>query len=227
MGTGLVGLSFNEQLHMPFFHVSAVKRAGGTRTTPVLQTESQTLADSEAISRWIQEQPNRHWKPYGNDEKQVSAIQSMETELGRKLGLLSRLVAYHHLLPHKSLIMHCMSLAPDSEQRWFRMGYPLFAWLMRKGMSINNDSATRATQSIRDIFDTVESQSNGAFLIGDCLTIADVSLAALRGPLVLPDKYGAPLPSMNELPEEVQNLCGELREHPTGQRILRLYSEYR
>ena len=186
----LSGLSFSEELHMPFFHVSAVKRAGGTRTTPILHTPSKTLTDSESISRWIQDQPETKWKPYGEDPTQMSAIQAVETELGRKLGVLSRLVAYHHLLPHKPLIMHCMSRAPKSEQKWFGLGYPLFAWLMRKGMNIDARGANRATKTIHEIFDGVESDAQGEFLIGDSLTIADVSLAALGAPLVLPNKYG-------------------------------------
>jgi glutathione S-transferase len=157
----------------------------------------------------------------------LNAIQAMETELGRKLGVLSRVVAYHHLLPHKPLIMHCMSRAPKSEQKWFGMGYPLFAWLMRKAMNIDAHGAERATKTIHEIFDTVASQAHGEFLIGNHLTIADVSLAALGAPLVLPDKYGAPLPNLEDLPTEVQSLCEILREHPTGQRILRVYTEHR
>jgi len=65
------------------------------------------------------------------------------------------------------------------------------------------------------------------FLMGDKFTAADLVLAALAGPYVLPAQYGAPLPPLNQLPPAQQEQVEKLRARPAGQFILRLYAENR
>lgn len=223
----LAEIPFTEQIHVPFFHVSAVKKVGGTRSTPVLKTDSALLDDSTLITQWIAEQPNIAWSPFGHTENEKERSQHWEHELGRKLGVLTRLVAYHHLLPAKQQIQNCMQRAPHTEQQWFGWGYPIFAWMMRRGMNINAKSAQQATKSIWKIFEDIEQNVTGEYLVGNQLTIADLTLAALSAPLILPAKYGAPLPSLEDIPVSAKDLCLKLRAHPTGQRVLRLYDNWR
>lgn len=220
----LAAIPFSESAHCPFFHISAVQKSGGNRTTPVLKTDATTFTDSTDITAWIAKQPERQWEPYGSD---IERSKAQEKEFGRKLGVLTRLVAYHHLLPLKKEIVFCMTTAPASEQKWFSLGYPVFRYLMKKAMNINPSSAQKAEQSILDIFDAVEKDADGEFLIGSALTIADISFAALAAPIILPEKYGAPLPTLSTLPSNVQNLINQYREHPAGQRVLRLYEKHR
>ena len=222
----LAKISFIEEPHAPFFHVPAVKNAGGTRTTPILQLASETIQSSDDITEWIANHPETAWNPYGRSEYK-SNITKLEIELGRKLGVLTRLMAYQELLTQKKLVLACMTPAPDSEQRWFSLGFPIFRWMMRKAMNINAASAEKAKTAVLGILDSIESNAHGEFLIGDTLTIADVTFAALTAPLVLPETYGSSLPSYEDLPQKAKDMTDEFRVTPAGQRVLRLYRDHR
>ena len=222
----LARIEFTESRHAPFFHISAVKIAGGTRTTPTLQLKNRTLTDSTDITEWIALHPSTQWNPYGKIEHH-QRVKDLEFEFGRKLGVLTRLITYQDLLPHKNLTVKAMTGASDKEIRWFSLGYPIFSWLMKKGMNINADAAQKAVDTVQQIFDAVEQDADGEFLVGDRLTIADVTFASLAGPLVMPEQYGATLPALEELPQATLDLCQRFRSHPAGVRTLRLYREHR
>lgn len=222
----LAGIDYIEEPHTPFFHTSAVKQAGAGRTTPVLKSVSETLPSSDAITEWITHQPNIKWHPYGTGEFQEQ-IREMEIELGRKLGILTRLLAYHELLPHKRHVQICMSTAPKSEQRYFSLGFPVFRWLMRKGLNITESSSKKARRAVHEILETTEQYAEGDFLIGNTLSIADVAFASLVAPIVLPEEYGSPLPAFDLLPPSAKEMTNEFRATSAGQRVLKLYSEFR
>ena len=222
----LSGIKYTEEPHAPFFHISPVKRAGGVRSTPVLQLESETLPTSDAITEWIARQPDINWHPYGTGEYQTE-MREMEIEFGRKLGKLTRLATYRDLLPHKNLFLSCMSTTPLTEQRWLSMGFPIFSWLIGKSLNINESSCQRAVEAIYDIFDMVEDSAKGDFLIGNSLSIADISFAAISAPVILPEGYGSPLPKLVDLPEKAQQLIDSFRSTAAGQRVIRLYQDHR
>ena len=222
----LAQIPFIEEPHTPFFHVPAVKKAGGTRSTPILQLDSETIPSSDAITEWISNHPDSAWSPYG-ETRYNDAIRTLEVELGRKLGVLTRLMAYQELLVEKDLIIECMQPAPVSEQQWFSRGFPIFRWMMRKSMNINAPAAAKAQTVVLNIFETIEDNAHGEFLVGDRLSIADIAFAALGAPIVLPTAYGSPLPKYEDLPESAKDLTEMFRATAAGKRILRLYDDYR
>ena len=99
--------------------------------------------------------------------------------------------------------------------------------MMRKAMNINAASAEKAKTAVLGILDSIEANAHGEFLIGDTLTIADVTFAALTAPLVLPETYGSSLPSYKDLPQKAKDMTDEFRSNLAGQRVLRLYREHR
>ena len=222
----LAKIDYIEEAHTPFFHASAVKKSGGVRSTPILKLENKTIPNSVAITKWISNNSNSQWNPYATKQYQ-SDIQKLELELGRKLGVLTRLLAYHELLPYKDQVMTCMTSAPASEQKWFSRGFFIFGWLMRKGMNINTTSAQSAFTTVQAIFETVEKEAHGEFLIGDRLSIADITFASLAAPVILPESYGASLPPFEDLSSKAQQMMRSFRSMPAGQRVLRLYKEFR
>ena len=222
------GIVFSEEGHPPFLHILPVKRAGGIRTTPVLVTPNKVLNDSIDISRWISKQPNIKWNPLGDTEEETNRIVALETLFGGKLGKLSRLFTYYHLLPHKNLVMKCMETStPKSEQQWFSLGYPLFSFLMKKSMKINKQSANRAYEKLKEIMQEYERMADGDYFVGSRLTIADIAFASLAGPLVLPDQYGSIVPTLDEIPPTLYDIVQEFRRMKAGKRVLRLYEQFR
>ena len=222
------GIEYTEEGHPPFLHILPVKRAGGTRSTPLLITPQKVIHDSVAISQWISTQPNIKWNPFGDTQEETKRIQELEILFGGKLGKLSRLFIYYHLLPHKNLIMKCMQTSTSKSQlRWFSWGFPIFSLLMRKGMSINKNSAARAYKKLKELLEEYEMMADGEYFVGSRLSIADIAFASLAGPLVLPDQYGSIVPTIDELPQQLQDIVLEFRSMSGGKRVLRLYEQNR
>ena len=111
----------------------------------------------------------------------------------------------------------------------FSLGFPVFRWIMRRGMNINPASAERSADFVRQVFATVEKRlaDGREFLVGGLFSAADLSFAALAAPVLLPSQYGAALPSLEQLPEAVVELITEFRATAAGEFGLRLYEECR
>ena len=64
------------------------------------------------------------------------------------------------------------------------------------------------------------------YLVGDALTAADVALAALLAPAILPAEYVGPS-SLEEVPDQMRRDVEHFRQHPVGRFAARLYREER
>ena len=65
------------------------------------------------------------------------------------------------------------------------------------------------------------------YLVGDRFTAADLTFAALAAAVLIPSRYGVPLPPVEALPEPFAGEVRTLREHPAGAFALRLYDQER
>jgi len=223
------GIAFEEEGRAPFFHIPVVRSAGGNRTTPVLLTSDSIQKDSVDISHWIQQNHLSKWKPYGDNPEEQTQIRELEKEFGRKLGVLTRLLTYHFLLPHKKLVLDVMSYnTPSHEINWISRLYPAFSFMMRRAMNVNAQNAKRAHSAILQIFEDIEERAKGEFLVGHTLSIADISFASLSAPILSPAKYGVTtVPKFSKLPSDLQNIIHGFRQTTGGKRVLRLYETYR
>ena len=82
---------------------------------------------------------------------------------------------------------------------------------------------------IRTTFDEVADRlSDGRpYLCGEHFTAADLTFAALAGPIVLPPEYTVPLPQPPELPPSMATTVEELRAHPAGVHALAMFRRMR
>ena len=65
------------------------------------------------------------------------------------------------------------------------------------------------------------------YLCGDEFSAADLAFAALSAAVLVPERYGIPLPQPDELPEPYAGEVRAMREHPAGRFALRLYDQER
>jgi glutathione S-transferase len=226
----LLEVPYNEEAHAPILHLRAVRRAGGSRTTPVLVTDVGAFGDSTEILHFLNERHSEGSRLYPSEESQRREVEELEELFDTELGPHTRRVAYFHLLPDRRLVTESVLDRVSGFDRFvFRLLLPLMRSLMRKGMNINEASAERSLARVREVFAKVgERLADGRpFLVGDRLTAADISFAALAAPVTLPRNYGSRLPTLSDLPDAVLELIEEMRETTAGIFALRLYRDHR
>ncbi|MBD2741427.1 glutathione S-transferase family protein [Coleofasciculus sp. FACHB-1120] len=219
-----------EERHIPLFHRLATRKSGGGQTTPVLVTEAGTLSDSSDILQYLDGMTAESTKFYPADPKLRREVEKLEDLFNKQLGPSIRLWAYFYLLDNRQLMrrLWCDGVAPI-EQALFPIVFPLIREAARRGYNITAESSASAHDKIKRIFENVNARlaDGRSYLVGDRFSAADLTFACLAAPAVLPAEYGASLPHLDELPDEIAGAIKELRETPAGAYILRLFREER
>jgi glutathione S-transferase len=224
------GVDYVEQPHLQLIHVFAARRAGGGRTVPVFVTsDGQVVPESSEILRWADTQiePQRRLYPEGEMGAQAAAL---EARLDEGFGPDGRLWMYHETLPVVHELDRWATVGiPRWERRFFRMGGPAIEIAMRRFLKVDAPAAKVALERVDAVFDDIaERLSDGRrFLLGDRFTAADLTFAALAAPMLLPARYGSPLPPPEAMPEAAAREVRRLRVHPAGMFADRLYAEER
>ncbi|CAN5510897.1 hypothetical protein BH10ACT11_BH10ACT11_13090 [soil metagenome] len=220
------GVAYTEKPHLQLIHVGAAKLAGGGRTVPVFVAEDgQVLAESSEILRWADSvsKPGRRLYPEGEAGEQATRL---EAELDHGFGPDGRLWMYHGTLPVIDRMGEWATAGvPLWERGVFRVGGRAVDWTIRRYLSIDGASALAARERVDQVFDDVaERLSDGrSYLLGDRFTAADLTFAALAAPMLLPERYGSPLPPVEAMPAAMAEEVRGLREHPAGRFAERIY----
>jgi glutathione S-transferase len=206
------------------------RAAGGGRTVPVFVTAGgAVLPDSADILRWADTRlaPERRLYPGGATTMETAAL---ERWFDGGLGPDGRRWMYHHLLPVvDELSPWALAGLPGWERRAFSLAGRWLEPVIRRYLKVDAGTASASLARVDRVFDDVaERMSDGrAFLVGDRFTAADLTFAALAAPVLLPERYGSPLPPLAVLPASVVRDVERLRAHPAGVYALRLYREER
>jgi glutathione S-transferase len=223
-------VDYVEQRHLQLIHIVAARRAGGGRTVPVfVTTEGKVLGESSAILRWADTQVGPALRLYPDGDLGARAAE-LEAWLDAGLGPDGRLWMYHQTLPVVGE-MEPWALAgvPRWERLAFRMGGRVLDRSIRRLLGVDAAAAVAALERIDRAFDDVATRlSDGRrYLLGDRFTAADLAFAALAAPMLLPPRYGSPLPPPEALPRAYAGEVRRLRAHPAGEFADRLYADER
>ena len=225
---GRAGLPYVERAHLQVLHYIPAKRAGGGRTVPVLVTEQGPICDSAEILAWASA---RGAALYPKDEAQRRAVREVERPFDEVLGPQGRLWMYQHFLSCWPVVKkYGAAGVPAWQRRFMPVIKPGMSLFIRRYLGVTEQAARVAEDDVDRIFDQVAERlerSEGEFLMGPSFCAADLTFAALAAPMVLPQQYGVPMPTLAEAPESARGKIETWRAHPAGQYALRLFAQER
>ncbi len=224
------GIQYREEPQALVWHLIASRRAGGQGTTPVLVRGDEVVGESADIAEWADRHSEAESRLYPEGEEGDEA-RSLVTQFGEELGPETRRVIWCHLVNDPALADRYWGQRVSAGQRraqpWLlRLGKPG----VRRALGLSKSQVEVAPGRVRAIFDQIAERLRDGrrHILGEQLTIADISFAAMASPAVLPDQgYPVEMPGPEDFPEPVATNIRELRAHPAGQYALRLYREER
>jgi glutathione S-transferase len=217
------GLPYREEPHLQAIHWAHVWRAGRGRTAPVLVTGDEVLTESADILRWVDARSDLRLYP----DPEAAAL---EAHFDDELGPHGRRWMYHRILARPDLVR---AYGATGVPRWERAVLPPFLPLVKRVINryldVDDATAAESRERVRAVFDEVgERLGDGRrYLVGDSFTAADLTFAALAASVLVPSRYGVPLPQPELLPEPFAAEVRAMREHPAGAFALRLYDQER
>ena len=232
------GVPYVEHRYMPLFHMVGVYRAHGGRqgsrdkassrfSTPVLRTpEGHHICDSEAIVRYASDT----FAPQGQGLYGPQVDDALLARLHDVLGPHSRRFAYGAMFERPGMLD---DMARHNVGHWqarsFSMLYPVVRSQMARILGIDARRLERSREKIWAEVDWLNGLlSDGRpYLAGDRFSAADLSMACMLAPGILPEQYRAWLPPLDAFSDSVQALVRELREQPAGRHALRMFREER
>ena len=199
---------------------------GAQRTFPVVRIDGRSLGDSTAI---IAELERRFPDPplYPEDPEERRHALELEDFFDENYGHeVRRLVFWHLMADEETAAAAVQNVAgPHWAGVLTRMGPGLRKYLFAY-YGIDAESAERAHELIVAGFDRIESERAGRdYLVGDRFSVADLTAAALVGPLLLPPEF--PWHPRDGYPPALERVRDELSQHPAADWIRRTYARHR
>jgi glutathione S-transferase len=210
------------------------------RTVPTLELPGArtSIGNSAEILRFL-------WGAHGREgsgragflEPTADAV-ALEQHLDRALGEQVRRWTYQRLFGNAALTLQVWGAGEPAIPAWQRVLLrplrPLLEQAVRRMLRVDAASARRALERTRAVFDEMDARlaDGRRYLLGDSLSFADITFAALGALAVLPENYGGGrlatrFPPVEVLPRPWRDEVESFRQRPSGRFILRLYAEER
>ena len=185
------GIPYREIRLTPFVHAGEL-----FQSMPMLAADGEHLTDSTRILEWLEV----HRAPFPlilRDPLVRAAVMEAEARFDQAGVHLLRWV-YAGLLQNRSLALGLWTLDANIAQ-WLtlRVGFPLARRFFQKGLGFDLRQMGRSRRIIDRTLAELDrlAETGRPYLVGDALTAADITAAALLSPLACPDEhpiYGSP-----------------------------------
>ena len=136
-------------------------------------------------------------------------------------------VAYFHLLPHRDILLPAfVNGIPPLEARLTPALYPVLRALFTLLLPLNPATVADSMSHTKRIVDEVDRRIGDGrrFLCGDRATLSDLGFATALAPLLLPEGYTAPIPTYEQMPDELRQIIDSFRQRPSAALVSRIYA---
>lgn len=212
---------------LPGPHLRVVKPLTGGTTTPVLRHDAGVIGGSAAIVRWLDERyPEPRLLPA--DAAQRDEALRIERWFDDDLTPRIRRPVLQALLANPGYFARIFA---DGAPRWVQLAYtcvvPLAAPLVRKGNGITGPAALDDGHAAAvTALDFVAQRGAGSgYLVGDTLSIADVTAAATLAVLVRPPR--TPMAAPEPVAPAFRALIDRYAGHAGAHWVRQIYARHR
>ena len=223
-----LGLPYVEERHLQVFHYWRSYRLSGGPNVPVLVDDGTPIADSTAILKHLDRYADPASRLY--PEQGRKAVEELEDLFDETLGIESRRWVYFHALQSRGMALGTSS---QGVPRWQAVAaplcYPLLKGFIRRKLDVSAMTVSAGLERARAVIAQVDAAlSDGRpFLVGDRFTAADLALACMMAPFLMPPEYGVRLPRPAEVSPSMRATIEEMRATRAGRHALHLYRTQR
>lgn len=203
---------------LPGMHMAAALglTRGASYTLPILQLDGRTIVDSTAIIAALEQRyPERPLYPSDPDLRRRAL--ELEDFFDEQLGPHVRLMAFNELIADPAVLRETASQAvpgPLGKMKPVVGAYARAYTSLRFGAN-DDEGAAAARAKVLAALDRLDAElesGGGPYLVGDELSVADITAASLFYPLVGPE--GSPVTAADPTPASLVELRAELSQRP-------------
>jgi glutathione S-transferase len=183
-------IPFEEIPWTPFFHVLSAKRRGKATTVPVLESGAESIQDSTRILLWL-EKERAPLSLVPRDPREREAALAAEARFDDVGFHVLRYIYSDALAQDANVIRYWTLDATPVQKRIIERAYPAMRWIFRRRFRVNEATKAKSRALIDGALTWLEGQvtAERPYLVGDRLTVADVTAASLLAPLAAPDEH--------------------------------------
>lgn len=229
-GLERLGISFHEERHLQVFHYWQTFRHSRGLHVPVLIDNGQAIADSTRILKHLDRYAAPELRLYPENDGLRQQAEKLEDLFDQTLGVESRRWIYYHYLPHARAALRIAAQGVPAAERFLGpLCYPFMKSFIRRRLRVYEHEVTAGLARTREIMRQVDEllSDRREYLVGNRFSAADLSLACMMAPFLLPAQYGVRLPAIEEAPLTMRATVHEFRKTVTGQFALRLFETKR
>ena len=222
------GLAYREVALTPALHVLPALLKGRRATTvPLLQIGRETVQDSTRIIEWLERQHLLSITLPAARRDEIMALEERFDAIGKDVARYLYFAGFAHT---DTILAMWTRFASPGQARVVRIAYPLIKAVFRAKLDINAQAAARAERRIGETLAWLEQRlaDGRSHLVGDGLSVADITAAALLAPLACPAEhpvYGA-AEFRDRMGRSTPALCA-WSQRPALDWVRRMYARHR
>ncbi len=225
-GLERLGIEYFEERHLQVFHYPRTYWFSRGPNVPVLIDKGKVVHDSTTILQYLDRYADEDQRLYPRDEALLAQVNELEDLFDEVLGVESRRWVYFHFKDRPFQALRTAGQGtPAIERLLMPVIFPLFFVVIEKLVKPSATAVEEGLDKVRDIVKRTDGllAAGQGYLLGDRFTAADLSLACMLAPLVLPRNYGIRLPGPEDMPIDARPIVDEFRASVTGRYVLELF----